>query len=64
MAGFVGARVTRINIPETGSPYSSGDYDGDGKSELLFRHSGHNQDGYRLVIGDLRRMVEYVWRYH
>jgi hypothetical protein len=42
----------------------SGDYDGDGKSELLFWHSAYNQDGYRLLFGDLGQMAEYLWSYH
>jgi hypothetical protein len=42
----------------------AGDYDGDGRSELLFWHSGYNRDGYVLVFDDLRQKVEYTWSYH
>jgi len=42
----------------------AGDYDGDGKTELLFWHSGYNDDGYILVYNDLRQKVEYKWGYH
>jgi hypothetical protein len=42
----------------------AGDYDGDGRSELLFWHSGYNLDGYLLVFDDLRQKIEYVWSYH
>ncbi len=42
----------------------SGDYDGDGKSEFLFWHSGYNQDGYILIYNDFRESAEYLWSYH
>ncbi len=42
----------------------TGDYDGDGASELVFWHSGYNSDGYVLLRADLRRLVEYLWSYH
>ena len=41
-----------------------GDYDGDGTSEMLFWHSGHNRGGYRLLFDSLRRQVRYEWGYH
>jgi hypothetical protein len=40
------------------------DYDGDGKSELLFWQSAYNRDGYILIFDDLRQRIEYTWRYH
>lgn len=42
----------------------AGDYDGDGKSELLFWYSGYNEDGYVLVYDDLARRSEFLWHYH
>ncbi|TAK92320.1 MAG: hypothetical protein EPO06_00460 [Burkholderiaceae bacterium] len=42
----------------------SGDYDNDGRSELLFWYSGYNRDGYVLIYDDLRQKVEYLWGYH
>jgi hypothetical protein len=42
----------------------AGDYDSDGKSELLFWRSGYNRDGYVLVFDDLRQKAEYTWGYH
>lgn len=42
----------------------AGDYDGDGRSELLFWYSGYNRDGYQLIYDDLRQSVEYLWSYH
>ncbi len=42
----------------------SGDFDADGKSEVLFWHSEYNQDGYVLYFDDMRRRVDYTWGYH
>jgi len=42
----------------------AGDYDNDGNSELLFWHSGYNQDGYILIYNDFRESAKYVWGYH
>lgn len=42
----------------------AGDYDGDGKSELLFWGGGYNKDGYLLFFNDMRQKVEYTWSYH
>ncbi len=42
----------------------AGDYDHDGRSELLFWHSGYNRDGYVLMYDGLRQKVEYLWGYH
>ena len=42
----------------------AGDYDGDGRSELLFWRGGYNRDGYVLVFDELRQKVEYTWSYH
>src|SRR5678815_5451992 len=42
----------------------AGDYDGDGKSELLFFVSGYNEDGYALFYDGLRKSVSHTWHYH
>lgn len=42
----------------------SGDYDSDGKSEMLFWTSGYNRAGYILVYSNFRMKTEYVWCYH
>jgi hypothetical protein len=42
----------------------AGDYDGDGRSEVLFWKSGYNRDGYLLVFDGLRQKAEYTWSYH
>ena len=42
----------------------SGDYDGDGASELLFWKSAYNRNGYVLVFDKMGKMTEYVWSYH
>jgi hypothetical protein len=42
----------------------AGDYDADGKSELLFWYSGYNEDGYTLFDDAFRRGTEFRWKYH
>ena len=42
----------------------AGDYDADGRTELLFWYSGYDQDGYTLFYDDFRHHVDYRWNYH
>jgi hypothetical protein len=42
----------------------AGDYDGDGRSELLFRKSGYDYDGYVLYADDFAKAAEFGWNYH
>jgi hypothetical protein len=42
----------------------AGDYDHDGRSEVLFWFSGYNRDGYVLYADDFGTRVEYLWNYH
>jgi len=42
----------------------AGDYDGDGSSEVVFWHSGYDEDGYALFYDDFRKHVRYYWTYH
>ncbi len=42
----------------------AGDYDGDGKSEVLFFVSGYNQDGYVMFYNSFQKSVIYTWHYH
>ncbi len=42
----------------------AGDYDGDGKSEIVFWHASYNRDGYSLLLDDLSRRVDFIWSYH
>jgi hypothetical protein len=43
----------------------TGDYDHDGRSELIFwRSIGHNHEGYVLVANDFRNRVEFDWTFH
>ena len=42
----------------------AGDYDGDGRSELLFWKSGDDVDKYVLMYDDFSRKAEFYWNYH
>jgi hypothetical protein len=42
----------------------AGDYDGDGKSEVLFWFSGYNKDGFTLFYDDLAKRADFRWSYH
>jgi hypothetical protein len=42
----------------------AGDYDGDGASELLFWHSGYNEDGYTLFADSFTQRTDRWWSYH
>ncbi len=42
----------------------AGDYDGDGKSEVLFAISGYDEGGYRLFYSDFGRSAEFLFGYH
>lgn len=42
----------------------AGDYDADGKSELLFWSSNYNQDGYVIFYDNFKSKSEFIWSYH
>jgi hypothetical protein len=42
----------------------AGDYDADGKSEVLFWSSGYNEDGYVLFYDGFARHEDFFWSYH
>lgn len=42
----------------------AGDYDRDGKSDLLFWYSGYNKDGFTLFYDGLTKHVDFRWSYH
>ena len=42
----------------------AGDYDGDGKSEVLFALDGYDLGGYRLFYDNLTKSAEFVFSYH
>lgn len=42
----------------------AGDYDADGKSEVLFWYSGYDKDGYTLFYDGFRRHADFRWIYH
>jgi hypothetical protein len=52
---FLGREMTLVD---------AGDYDNDGISELLFWHSGYNEDGYVLMFNSFTEKAEFMWGYH
>ena len=42
----------------------AGDYDGDGRSEVLFWYSAYNKDGYTLFYDGFQKRVDFRWTYH
>lgn len=42
----------------------AGDYDNDGKSEVLFSIKGYNEGGYRLFYQNFNKSAEFVFYYH
>jgi len=42
----------------------AGDYDGDGKSELVFAINDYNRGGYRLFYDDFRQRAVFEFSHH
>ena len=42
----------------------AGDYDKDGRSEVVFWYSGYNRDGYVLLYDNFTKRTDFVWTYH
>jgi hypothetical protein len=42
----------------------AGDYDSDGKSELVFCINSDNRGGYRIYYDDFKKTAEFEFRYH
>jgi hypothetical protein len=42
----------------------AGDYDSDGKSEVLFSIAEHNKGGYRLFYRNFTKRAEFAFHYH
>jgi hypothetical protein len=42
----------------------AGDYDADGKSEIIFCTTRYNGDGYVIFWNDCSKMAEFSWSYH
>ncbi len=55
-----GAKYLGVGLELVGA----GDFDGDGQSELLFWHSGYNEDGYLLFSNGFKQKAKYFWGYH
>lgn len=41
-----------------------GDFNGDGKPEILFWRTAYDQDGYVLFYDDFKKSLSCSWRYH
>jgi len=54
-SSFIGDGLTLVD---------AGDYDDDGRSELVFWYSGYNNDGYVLFADDFATRASYLWSYH
>ena len=52
---FIGANMWLVD---------AGDYDNDGKSEVLFSIEGYNRGGYRLFYKDFNKKAEFLFAYH
>jgi hypothetical protein len=55
-------KVTRLGVGLT--IVDAGDYDGDGRSEVLARFARYNDDGYTLFYDGLAKQVSFEWGYH
>ena len=53
-----------LYLGEFGRLVDAGDYDNDGKSEVLFDVGGYNSDGYRLFYADFSKSAEFMFNYH
>lgn len=42
----------------------AGDYDGDGRSELLFWYGAYDNDGYTLFYDGFEKRADFRWSYH
>ena len=51
-------------VGENFSFLDAGDYDADGRSELLFLISGYNRGGYALLFDDFKRSAIFEFSYH
>jgi len=54
-ARFLGSWLTFVD---------AGDYDGDGRAELLLRSQRYNEDGYLLLDASLKPLASFSWHYH
>lgn len=65
--------ATRLTVDSRRKPTSdqlslimvdAGDYDADGKSEVVFFVTGYNEDGYAIFYDSFRKNVQSTWSYH
>jgi hypothetical protein len=62
---FVADSPRSLKFLDTGlALIDAGDYDKDGRSEIIFAKSGYDYDGYVLFYDDFRGSVEFGWNYH
>ncbi len=48
----------------TNTLIDAGDYDNNGKSEIIFWSSRYNGDGYVMFFDDFTKMIDFTWSYH
>jgi hypothetical protein len=64
----VGSKKSRLNKSDKDKLslilVDAGDYDGDGKSEVVFFVTGYNEDGYAMFYDSFRKNVFTTWSYH
>ncbi len=64
------SHVVHRVLPNTGwlsadlSVLEFGDFDADGKTEVVLFYSGYNRDGYVLLHSGMTKKVEFLWGYH
>jgi hypothetical protein len=62
---FLIARSGAVRYLESGMfLVDAGDYDGDGKSELLFSLNDYNRGGYRIYYDDFKKSADFKFSYH
>lgn len=59
--------IDRDNISLLGRSLNlvdAGDYDNDGKSEIIFWFRAYNEDGYIIFYDDFKKSSRFTWSYH
>lgn len=55
----------KVSVLDSGMTFvDAGDYDGDGKSEIIFQVSRYNKGGYIMYFDDFKQNVDFMFGYH